>query len=96
MVVFRISDKGIGIPKEFEGRVFEPFKRVPGTGDTKGTGLGLATCKKVVQRHGGQIWCQPKLAMGTSIAFTIPVSDGLANKHSTHFSAVAAEITTAF
>ena len=95
MVIFRISDKGIGIPEEFEERVFEPFKRVPGTGDTKGTGLGLATCKKVVQRHGGQIWCQPKLAIGTSIAFTIPVSDGLANKHSTHFSAVEVESSPA-
>lgn len=72
MVVFDIADQGIGIPAAFLDRIFEPFKRVPGSGETQGTGLGLATCKKVVQRHGGRIWCVSELGRGTSIRFTLP------------------------
>ena len=75
MVVFDIADQGIGIPAAFLDRIFEPFKRVPGSGDTQGTGLGLATCKKVVQRHGGRIWCVSELGRGTSIRFTLPAVD---------------------
>lgn len=76
MVVFDVADNGIGIPAEFLDRIFEPFKRVPGSGDTQGTGLGLATCKKVVQRHGGRIWCVSELGRGTSVRFTLPAVDG--------------------
>ncbi|MBT8414730.1 MAG: hybrid sensor histidine kinase/response regulator [Boseongicola sp.] len=75
MVVFEVADRGIGIPEKFLERVFEPFKRVPGTGDTQGTGLGLATCKKVVQRHGGRIWCASELGRGTIMRFTLPKAD---------------------
>ena len=73
MMVFEVRDQGIGIPEEFLERVFEPFKRVPGRSDIKGTGLGLATCKKVVQRHGGRIWCTSEHDQGTTMRFTLPV-----------------------
>ena len=74
MVRFDVIDRGIGIPDEFRERAFEPFKRVPGTGETNGTGLGLATCKKVVRRHGGQIWCESTVGQGTKMSFTLPIA----------------------
>lgn len=80
MVVFEVADRGIGIPEKFLERIFEPFKRVPGTGNTQGTGLGLATCKKVVQRHGGRIWCLSDPEKGTSIRFTLPIAE-MANQN---------------
>ena len=72
-VLFEVCDAGIGIPSHFLKRVFEPFKRVPGTGETKGTGLGLATCKKVIDRHGGRIWCESDGNKGTQMRFTLPL-----------------------
>ena len=75
MVMIEVKDKGIGIPQEFRDRIFEPFKRVPGSAEINGTGLGLATCKKVVQRHGGRIWCESEIAAGTTIRFTLPIAD---------------------
>ena len=80
MVVFEVADRGIGIPEKFLERIFEPFKRVPRTGNTQGTGLGLATCKKVVQRHGGRIWCLSDPEKGTSIRFTLPIAE-MANQN---------------
>ncbi len=74
MLIFEVEDQGIGIPNEFLGRIFEPFKRVPGKDGPKGTGLGLATCKKVVHRHGGRIWCESEIGKGTIMRFSLPIS----------------------
>lgn len=72
-VTLSVSDHGIGIPNESRWKVFEPFKRLRiENARISGTGLGLATCRKVVARHGGQIWCTPDRASGTEICFTIP------------------------
>lgn len=70
--LFEVSDNGIGIAKDQIDRVFEPFKRAPGATGIAGTGLGLATCKKVVLRHGGRIWCESTPGVGTKIAFELP------------------------
>ncbi len=80
-MLFEISDNGIGVPNEFLNRVFEPFKRVPGNGRTKGTGLGLATCKKVIDRHGGRIWCESDGVSGTQMRFTLPLAAAIASPH---------------
>lgn len=93
MVLFDVADQGIGIPAKFLERIFEPFKRVPGSGGTQGTGLGLATCKKVVQRHGGRIWCVSELGRGTSIRFTLPAVDDTLNVASQAVSRRRAEIS---
>lgn len=71
-VLFEVADAGIGVPEKYRDRIFEPFKRVPGTGNTEGTGLGLATCRKVVTRHGGRIWCDSPDGGGTAIRFLLP------------------------
>ncbi|MCG7625361.1 sensor histidine kinase [Epibacterium sp. Ofav1-8] len=70
-VQFSISDNGIGVPKEYRARIFEPFKRLQRSSDLPGTGLGLATCAKIAKRHNGAIWCDTAVEQGTTIHFTL-------------------------
>ncbi len=72
-----ISDEGIGIPPEFVGRVFEPFRRAPTTGDVAGSGLGLATCRKIAERHNGRIWCESEHGEGTTVFIELPLAQPL-------------------
>lgn len=69
-----VQDNGIGIPKAYYKMIFDPFKRLnlPGHRKYAGTGLGLATCKKIVERHGGKIWCESEEGKGTAFFFTLP------------------------
>jgi signal transduction histidine kinase len=69
---FALKDNGIGVSEADSKKIFEPFYRAGNAHQRDGTGLGLATCKKIVERHGGQIWCQSKLGEGTSIFFVLP------------------------
>ena len=69
-----VRDNGIGIGQEFHHQIFEPFKRLHGRGKYEGTGLGLATCKKIVKRHSGTIWCESNQDGGTTFNFSLPVS----------------------
>jgi signal transduction histidine kinase len=70
-----LTDNGIGIPEAELQRIFEPFIRVSSATRRKGTGLGLATCKKIVERHRGSIWCESRLAAGSTFFFTLPKVD---------------------
>jgi signal transduction histidine kinase len=70
-LLFSVRDNGIGIPEAQTKRVFEPFVRLNGAGKRKGSGLGLATCKKVVERHRGTIWCQSEPGVGTTFFFVL-------------------------
>jgi len=69
---FTISDNGIGIDPEFAERIFIIFQRLHTRDQYPGTGIGLAVCKKIVERHGGQIWIEPNTPKGTRVSFTIP------------------------
>jgi len=69
--VLSMHDNGIGFGQEDAERIFQPFKRLHARDQYPGTGIGLAICKKIIERHGGTIWAESEPGQGATFYFTI-------------------------
>ena len=72
--VFWVSDNGIGIDPKYADRIFAVFQRLHTMAEYPGTGIGLALCKKIIERHGGRIWLDPESPKGATFRFALPAT----------------------
>ena len=77
---FSVEDNGIGIQEEYLDTIFKPYKQLHTRDKFEGTGMGLAICKKIVEKHGGEISVTSQIGKGTTFYFTIPAAVSVEEK----------------
>ncbi len=75
--IITISDNGIGFSEEYLEKIFVPFQRLHGRSQYKGTGIGLSVCRRIVERHGGEITATSQVGEGASFTIKLPVETSL-------------------